>query len=105
MHFDASPPRVLAQIRRCVYPIRMRNGFHYRATNLKAVILSQGKTKRSVAAQVGVSESHFHRVAEGERLITKAKAEEIAAVLGIPLFLLFEFTDVNSRVAARTIAA
>ena len=82
----------------------MRNEVQYRATNLKAVIRSQGRTKRWVAAQVGVSESHLHRVADGERLTTEVKANEIAELLGVPLFLLFEFTG-ESHKDSRKVAA
>lgn len=74
------------------------------ATGLKNVLESQGRKKRWLADQVRLSESYLGRVIAGTRTISQGDAERIAATLGLPLFLLFEFTAVSKKGTDRGIA-
>ena len=65
-----------------------------RATHLNDVIRNQGRTKRWLAGRVGLSESYLGRIISGTFPVREDKAQEIADILGEPLFLLFDSTDV-----------
>ncbi len=65
----------------------------YRATALGKTLESQGRHQRWLARQIGVSESHLSRVIAGERPLPQSQAEQVARVLAIPLFLIFELSD------------
>lgn len=61
-----------------------------RATRLADVLKAQGRKRRWLAEQVGVSESFISRIVAGERMADAALAERIAAILGTPIFFVFD---------------
>lgn len=70
-----------------------------RATQLEQVIRSQGRTNRWLAGRVGLSESYLGRIIKGVFPVREEKAAQIARELGVPLFLVFEVTNVTNNVA------
>lgn len=83
----------------------MRSTRRLRATRLNEVIRTQGRTKRWLAAQVGLSESYLGRIIKGTFPVGEGKAEDIARELGVPLFLVFEVTDETTKVSLVEIAS
>lgn len=88
----------------CAYNEHMKE-LRMRSTGLKNVMEAQGRKKRWLADEVKLSESYLGRVINGTRTISKSDADRIATALGIPLFLLFEFTVVNQKSTQETTAA
>lgn len=78
----------------------MDKTLRYKPTQLGPILDGQGRKRRWLAAQVGVSESLISKVIAGERTLAQTTAERIAVVLGLPLFLLFEL-DTESVSLAR----
>lgn len=72
-----------------------------RATHLKSVFDGQGRQLKWLSKRVDLSEPFMSRVISGERTIGADKAQLIAEALGVPLFLLFEATDVAHMAASR----
>jgi transcriptional regulator with XRE-family HTH domain len=83
----------------------MREPTTFRATKLASVMDAQGRKARWLATEVGISESHLSRVLKGERLISEPLANKIADKLQMPLFLVFEFTSVNSSLRMESAVA
>ena len=69
----------------------------YRATQLAAILKSQGRHQRWLAKQIGVHESYLSRVVSGEKTLSQSKAEQVAALLGVPLFVPFELLDRSGK--------
>ena len=88
--------RILAKVHTCVYNEHM-NEPRMLSTGLKNVLEAQGRKKRWLAQEAGLSESYLGRVIKRYRTISKADATKVSAALGIPLFLLFEFTEVSNK--------
>jgi transcriptional regulator with XRE-family HTH domain len=63
----------------------------YSGRNLGPLLRAKRITAAQLAAAVGCSESHLSRVLSGERLASGTLASRVAAVLGVPLFLAFDF--------------
>lgn len=62
----------------------------YIATNLGKSLESKGLKQSWIARQLGVSKSLMSKVVSGDRSVDQMTAEKIAALVGVPLFLLFE---------------
>lgn len=54
-------------------------------TALKLAIVTQGRTQRDVAAEVGMNEVEFSRIVNGHRTPSVVLALSIAAALGSPV--------------------
>ena len=92
--------RILDMIRRCVYYVRMTEiTQRFRAVQLGETIEGQGRTKRWVAAQVGIHETMLAHLIAGRRTVTEPVADSISKVLGVPLFLLFVSADAAEMAA------
>jgi hypothetical protein len=65
----------------------------YRATNLEDILCSQGRTKAWLGRQIGVHRSFVVHLAKGRKTADEAMAKQIAGLLGMPLFLLFELSE------------
>lgn len=96
--------RVLAQSPIKVYNTHMREPTNFRANEIERLLAQEGRKSRWLAEQVGISESHLSRIVSGERRISESLAKRIANAINAPLFLAFEFTDVNSNVLERSAA-
>lgn len=69
----------------------MRNTTHrYAGTKIKVVLDEQGRRQDWLADQVGVAPATVNRWIKGSRTVDVRNAQKIAAVLGVPLFLLFD---------------
>jgi len=69
----------------------MRNTIHrYAGTKIKVVLDEQGRRQDWLADQVGVAPATVNRWINGSRTVDVANARKIAAILGVPLFLLFD---------------
>lgn len=77
----------------------METNRRLKATQLEEVIRSQGRTKRWLAGRVGLSESYLGRIVNGTFPVREEKAARIADELGVPLFLVFELTDVRHSIS------
>lgn len=71
----------------------MSNTKRYRATALSQVLRDQGRHQKWLASRVGMTEATLSRVVNGISRIEAGKAGQIAAILGVPLFLVFELSD------------
>lgn len=80
------------------YYVRM-SGRRVRATNLEAVILNQGRTKKWVADHGGFSQSMLSHLLAGRKTIAADAADRIATALGVPVFVLFESADAEQMSA------
>lgn len=67
----------------------------FRATQLAAVLKSQGRHQRWLAKQLGLHESYLSRVISGEKTLSIEQAERAASLLGVPLFLVGELLSRN----------
>ncbi len=85
---------MLDRVRRGWYDVHMSER-RVRATNLEAVILSQGRTKRWVADHAGFSQGMLSHLLAGRKTISIDAAERIAAALGVPFFVLFESAEAD----------
>lgn len=79
----------------------MRNQRRLWATQLGTVIRTQDRTARWVAQQAGLSESYLSRIITGVFPLGEERAQTIADLLGVPLFLVFEVTDVSRNDASK----
>lgn len=61
----------------------------YVATNLDAVLACQGRKQCWLAGRLGFSAAYLSLIVGGERTVDRATGERIAALLGVPFFLLF----------------
>lgn len=65
----------------------------YRALpTLRETIRVQGRMAAWVAEQVGLSRPTMSFVMQGRRTLSEEEAELISSRLGVPLFLLFEYS-------------
>ena len=62
----------------------------YWATNLAAVLETQGRTRRWLAERLGVSESLISKVLARRKTVSAEQGEQIAVAVGVPFDLLFE---------------
>ncbi len=83
----------------------MNGAPRYIAQNLGSTLDAQGRKRRWLAHQVGVSESLISKVIAGERTVDHALAERITAIVGIPFFLLFDLHERNESVSQAEHAA
>jgi transcriptional regulator with XRE-family HTH domain len=68
---------------------RVTSNQRYVATHLGAVLESQGRKQCWLAGRIGVSGGYISLIIAGERTVDRATGERIAALLGVPFFLLF----------------
>lgn len=68
------------------------------ATGLGPVLDERGIKSAWLARRVGVSRGHMTNVVKGRRTVGRPAAETVAALLGVPLFLLFRFDGSNVSV-------
>jgi transcriptional regulator with XRE-family HTH domain len=61
----------------------------YLATHLGDVLESQGRKQCWLAERIGVSGGYVSLIISGERTVDRETGERIAALLGVPFFLLF----------------
>jgi transcriptional regulator with XRE-family HTH domain len=61
----------------------------YVATHLADVLESQGRKQCWLAGRIGVSGGYVSLIIAGERTVDRETGERIAALLGVPFFLLF----------------
>ena len=73
----------------------MRASQRYVATNLAAVLEAQGRKRTWLAERVGVSEALLYKIVAGTKTADRALGERIAAALGVPFGVLFEFRERN----------
>lgn len=64
------------------------------ATHLKSVLSAQGRKQTWLAKQAGVSQRLISYLLTGERTASAEVAERIALALGVPLFFVFDTTDI-----------
>lgn len=69
----------------------------YRATGLAQTLQEQGRHQRWLARKLGVHESMVSRIVAGERPASEMQAQRISELLMVPLFLLFELTNVSNK--------
>lgn len=62
----------------------------FRSKTLGETLNGQGRKGRWLASQVGVSESSISRLISGKQTVDEAVAKQIALILGVPFFVLFE---------------
>lgn len=62
----------------------------YTGTKIGDVLKVQGRRQDWLADQVGLSRSALNMAMKGSRTINAEYATQIAAVLGVPFFMLFE---------------
>ena len=62
----------------------------YRATHLGEVLEGQGRKRSWLAERVGVTGGYVTMIISGERTVDQVLGEQIAALLDVPFFLLFE---------------
>jgi transcriptional regulator with XRE-family HTH domain len=65
----------------------------YGAGNLRAVLHQQGRRQDWLSRQIGVSEALISKVLKGERTLSRAHAERVAAALNVPFFMIFELRE------------
>lgn len=73
----------------------------YRATNLGRVLESQGRKQRWLAERIGVSGAYISLIIAGERTVDQETGERIAALLDVPLFLLFSLGKQSNSISQR----
>jgi transcriptional regulator with XRE-family HTH domain len=73
----------------------------YRATNLGAVLESQGRKQRWLAERIGVSGGYVSLIIAGERTVDRTQGEQIAALLDVPFFLLFSLGETSNAFSRR----
>lgn len=91
-----SSSRVLDSALLIEYSLLMERTQRLTATNLNEVIEAQGRRKRWLAEQVGVSESLIGKIALGQRTISAPLASKIALLLNEDvdrLFALYEQSE------------
>lgn len=69
--------------------MRSRFPVRYRATRLREMLDFQGRRRDWLARQVGISDSHLSNILVGRHPAMPDTAERIAAVLHLPLDVLF----------------
>lgn len=69
----------------------------YTAPKLRAILNAQGRRQDWLAAQVGISGALLNRAMGETRTIDEATALRIAAVLGVPFFVAFDFPKGESK--------
>jgi transcriptional regulator with XRE-family HTH domain len=72
----------------------------YSGDRLGPILLAQGRKRTWLAAQVGVHPSLITHILSGRRTASEELATRIAAVLGIPLFFVFESHEREHSVAS-----
>lgn len=70
----------------------------YHTPHLGAVLACQGRTQRWLAGRLGVSEAFVSLLAAGARTVDRDTGERLAALLGIPLFLLCALAVPSDRI-------
>lgn len=82
----------------------MENTKRYRATGLAETLRDQGRHHRWLARKLGIHESIVSRVVSGERTVSEERAARISELVMVPLFLIFELTDVSKEATSRSVA-
>ena len=67
----------------------------YVASSLREVITQQGRVKAWLAKEAGITPGHLSNVISGARTVSEPEARQIANILGVPLFLVFELATAN----------
>jgi hypothetical protein len=88
-------------------------GERYMATaNLDAVLIAQGRKQSWLAERLGVSSSLLCLIIGGAKTVDRARGQQIADALGVPIGLLFKLrsrsdsvSDARPRPAPATIAS
>lgn len=73
----------------------MPSNQRYVATNLAAVLEAQGRKRTWLAERVGVSDALLYKIVAGAKTADRGLGERIAACLGVPFGVLFEFRERN----------
>lgn len=66
----------------------------YQATHLKTILSDQGRKQAWLATKVGISPRLLAYIVSNERTASESVAERIALALGVPLFLVFDTTEI-----------
>lgn len=74
---------------------------YFATTELRNAIREQGRTFRWVARQINVSESHFNRILNGERWVSRENADSISALLSVPFFCLWKVAEATYEVSSK----
>lgn len=72
-------------------------------TVLVQILEEQGRRQGWLARRMGVSDSHLSRLLTGEKAMSPARAEQIAAILALPLAVFYR--DGRLSVAEEAAAA
>ena len=73
----------------------------FRATHLGAVLECQGRKQRWLAERIGVTGGYVSLIIAGERTVSRAQGEQIAALLDVPFFLLFTLGEQSTSFSPR----
>jgi plasmid maintenance system antidote protein VapI len=76
----------------------MRDEQRYDASLLARYLHDQGRKQRWLAEQVGVHESLVSEWINGRRTLSELRAKQVARVLGVPFYLLFNVTEETNSV-------
>ncbi len=63
---------------------------------LRESIEKQGRRFDWMASMIGISKAHFSHVLAGRRDLDVNKAGQVSAILGLPLFFLFQLPQGNN---------
>lgn len=83
----------------------MEDEQRYDATLLTQFLRDQGRKQRWLAERLGVHESLVSEWVNGHRSISEHRARQIAAILGVPFYLLFPVTKETENVTSEAIAS
>ncbi len=76
----------------------MTDILRYRTSQIGPALKEQGRKQRWLAEQLGVHESIVSDWVNGRRTVDHLRAKQIARVLDIPFYLLFNDTFVSDSV-------
>lgn len=73
----------------------MSNEQRYDAALLAKFLRDSGRKQRWLAEQIGTHESLVSEWVNGRRTISERRARQVAAVLGVPFYLLFPVANAS----------
>lgn len=76
----------------------------YSAGRLGLLLDEKGVKRAWLARKAGVSRGHMTHIINGKRTVNEETAGLIAEALGLPLFLLFEFSSGNETIPSEMVA-
>lgn len=68
----------------------MNGSNRYTATNLGSLLKAEGRQQSWLARQLGISESLMSKVILRQRTIDERLARQVATILGVDIFFIFE---------------